>query len=79
MYRYLLFMYDDFYPCGGMEDVKLKFNESEELMEWANNYDKDCIGHNIIIYDSLNDRECHIKEFSNIEKEFRFYQFGGMI
>jgi hypothetical protein len=31
MYRYLLFGFNDYYPAGGMEDLKIKFNTIEEF------------------------------------------------
>lgn len=33
MYRYLLFIYDAYYPSGGMRDVALKFNDVSELVK----------------------------------------------
>jgi hypothetical protein len=33
MYRYLLFSFNDHYPFGGMEDLKIKFNTIEEFEE----------------------------------------------
>ena len=33
MYRFLLFSYAEYYPCGGLDDLILKFNTIEELKE----------------------------------------------
>lgn len=33
MYRFLLFTYEDYYPCGGMRDLELKFNNFSELVK----------------------------------------------
>lgn len=30
--RYVIFAYDDFYPCGGFEDFKSSFDTIEEAM-----------------------------------------------
>jgi hypothetical protein len=31
MHNYLLFAFDNYYPSGGMEDLKIKFNTYEEF------------------------------------------------
>lgn len=33
MYRFLLFSYPEYYPCGGLGDLILQFNTIEELKE----------------------------------------------
>ena len=33
MYRFLLFSYLEYYPCGGLDDLILQFNTIEELKE----------------------------------------------
>ncbi len=33
MYRFLLFSYPEYYPCGGLDDLILQFNTIEELKE----------------------------------------------
>lgn len=33
MYRFLLFSYAEYYPCGGLDDLILQFNTIEELKE----------------------------------------------
>lgn len=33
MYRFLLFSYAEYYPCGGLGDLILQFNTIEELKE----------------------------------------------
>ena len=33
MYRFLLFSYAEYYPCGGLDDLILQFNTVEELKE----------------------------------------------
>lgn len=33
MYRFLLFSYAEYYPCGGLDDLILQFNIVEELKE----------------------------------------------
>lgn len=33
MYRFLLFSYAEYYPCGGLDDLVLQFNTIEELKE----------------------------------------------
>lgn len=33
MYRFLLFSYPEYYPCGGLGDMILQFNTVEELKE----------------------------------------------
>ncbi|MDN6182884.1 MAG: hypothetical protein L0I92_09080 [Staphylococcus equorum] len=33
MYRFLLFSYPEYYPCGGLDDMILQFNTVEELKE----------------------------------------------
>ena len=33
MYRFLLFSYGDYYPCGVMRDLELKFNNFSELVK----------------------------------------------
>lgn len=33
MYRFLLFSYAEYYPCGGLGDMILQFNTVEELKE----------------------------------------------
>ena len=33
MYRFLLFSYAEYYPCGGLDDLILQFNTIEELQE----------------------------------------------
>ena len=79
MYRFLLFMYDSYYPIGGLSDVELKFNKVDELVEWFNNldeendrgiyYDLD----NNEIYDTQKDKVYIINEFDNIVEEFEEY------
>lgn len=38
MYRYLLFAYDFFYPCGGMDDCVLRTDCKEDLINKINNF-----------------------------------------
>lgn len=32
-YKYALFAYDGYYPSGGMNDMKLLFNEKQEVLD----------------------------------------------
>ena len=80
MYRFLLFMYDSYYPIGGLSDVGLKFNKVDELVEWFNNLDTDINDRGIYydldnneIYDTQKDKVYIINEFDNIVKELEEY------
>lgn len=35
--RYLVFTYDDFYPSGGMTDLKESFDDIDEALEFIKN------------------------------------------
>lgn len=47
MYRFLLFSYPEYYPCGGLDDLILQFNTIEELKE-VDTYD---ISEYVEVYD----------------------------
>lgn len=36
--RYLVFTYSDYYPCGGLEDIKEQFNTYEEVKDYLLSY-----------------------------------------
>lgn len=39
MKRYLVFSGDDYYPCGGMDDFEIDFDNEDEALERASTYD----------------------------------------
>lgn len=80
MYRFLLFMYDSYYPIGGLSDVGLKFNKVDDLVKWFNNLDDETGNRGIFydldnneIYDTQKDKVYIINEFDNIVEEFEEY------
>ena len=57
MYRYLLFFYQDYYPCGGMEDCVLKTNNYNDLVPFINeHYHQDWYLGTIAFYDTFTDK-----------------------
>ena len=57
MYRYLLFFYYDYYPCGDMEDCVLKTNNYDDLIPFINkNYYEDWYRGTITYYDTIEDK-----------------------
>ena len=70
MYRFLLFSYGDYYPCGGMRDLELKFNNFSELVE---NKDDLYLSDYIEIYDIKYDNVIYISDKRLLLKEFIDY------
>ena len=70
MYRYLLFSYPDYYPCGGMDDVEFRFNGFSELI---NKKDDLYLSENIEIYDVKYDNTLYISNKKTMLSEFRDY------
>lgn len=57
MYRYLLFYYDHYYPCGGMQDCILKTNNYNDLEKIIiEKYDGDYFLGTIAYYDCIEDK-----------------------
>ena len=57
MYRYLLFFYQDYYPCGGMEDCVFKTNNYDDLVPFINeHYGDDWYLGTIAYYDAVEDK-----------------------
>ena len=57
MYRYFLFFYQNYYPCGGMEDCVLKTNNFDELEQFIHeNHKDDLCMETIAYYDMLEDK-----------------------
>lgn len=72
MYRFLLFTYEDYYPCGGMRDLEFKFNNFSELVE---NKDDLYLSDYIEIYDTEKDETYWYEKYrydstDDIFKEF---------
>ena len=60
MYRYLLFFYYDYYPCGGMKDCVLKTNNFDELEKFIHeNYENDWYMGTITYYDAIEDKHIY--------------------
>lgn len=72
MYRYLLFGFSDYYPSGGMEDLRIKFNTYEEfkknftfenyysewqLVDTENNFSWESLRSSIDIWDDDNEKK----------------------
>ena len=70
MYRFLLFSYAEYYPCGGMRDLELKFNNFSELVE---NKDDLYLSDYIEIYDIKYDNVIYISDKRLLLKEFIDY------
>ena len=42
--RYYVFIFESYYPCGGMNDLKMTSNDLKECVKFINNYEWECIG-----------------------------------
>ena len=79
MYRYLLFYYDDYYPCGGMEDCVFKTNSLDELEQFIHdNYENDYFQGSISHYDTFKDKTwyANMENYRN-EDHFPRWRFIG--
>ena len=79
MYRYYLFFYDNYYPCGGMYDCALKtnsFNELEQrVQKIIENYDHNC---NLSYYDAMEDTTWHA-DIDDLEaRKWRFIKWDAV-
>ena len=70
MYRFLLFSYGDYYPCDGMRDLELKFNNFSELVK---NKDDLYLSDYIEIYDIKYDNVIYIRDKRLLLKAFIDY------
>lgn len=66
MYRFLLFSYPEYYPCGGLGDMILQFNTIEELKE----VDTSDITDGIEVYDFKYGKEI-FGEYSLLSGEYK--------
>lgn len=79
MYRYLLFCYNDYYPCGGMEDCMLRTNNHNELEQYIHeNYEDDYFQGSIHYYDVLENKTVYAElEIYENEDHFDRTRFVG--
>lgn len=70
MYRFLLFSYAEYYPCGGTDDIEFKFNHFYELVKKKDDL---YLSDYIEIYDIKYDKTLHIKNKEMILREFKDY------
>ena len=56
MYRYLLFHYYNYYPCGGMGDCDFKTNNFDELVPFINKHYAEDMLDRIHYYDVVEDK-----------------------
>ncbi len=62
--RYLVFEFDNYYPCGGMGDVREEFNSFDKAVEHAQKSKDDYVE----IYDRLDD-EIYDKDGKTIKTD----------
>lgn len=72
MYRFLLFTYGDYYPCGGMRDLEFKFNNFSELVE---NKDDLYLSDYIEIYDIEKDETYWYEKYRYDDTDDIFNEF----
>lgn len=79
MYRYFLFFYSDYYPCGGMEDCVLKTNNFDDLEQFIHaNYEDDYYQGTISYYNALEDKTWYADmELYENEDHFDRWRFLG--
>ncbi|MFA5404872.1 MAG: hypothetical protein WC358_08060 [Ignavibacteria bacterium] len=51
--QYFVFVFESYYPCGGMDDLQMTSNDLKECIKFIESYDWSCIG-GFQIYDTLN-------------------------
>ena len=67
--RYLFFYYNDYYPSGGMEDLILRTDDKDGVIDKMKIFDRDDID-NYYFYDLDDNVYTYIKNFlNNIEKD----------
>jgi hypothetical protein len=79
MYRYFLFYYDHYYPCGGMNDCVFKTDDFDDLEQFIHaNYEDDYLYGTISYYDVLEDKTMYavMDEYTNEYHLIRF-RFAG--
>ena len=74
MYRFLLFSYPDYYPCGGLGDLILQFNTIEELKE----VDTSDISDYIEVYDFKAGKEIFVDR-SPESREYRVIKLASLM
>lgn len=72
MYRYYLFFYSDYYPCGGMEDCVFKTNSFDDIEKFIHDTDEDdwFMG-TIAYYDTMEDKY-FVSYMEMYEDEYHF-------
>ena len=74
MYRYLLFSYPEYNPCGGLGDLVLQFNTIEELKE-VDIYD---ISDYIEVYDFKAGKEIFV-DCSQESREYKVIKLASLM
>lgn len=79
MYRYLLFCYYDYYPCGGMSDCAFKTNNFDELALYIDNICNNDTFDNFHYYDIIEDKivyaDMEVYEDENGFSKYRFAEW----
>lgn len=50
--RYFVFIFESYYPCGGLNDLSMTSDKLSECVKFITEYDWDCTG-GFQIYDTL--------------------------
>lgn len=74
MYRFLLFSYPEYYPCGGLGDMILQFNTVEELKE----VDTSDISDYVEVYDFKAGKEIFV-DCSPESREYKVIKLASLM